>query len=179
MSFSFNPFPVLHTSRLCLRNYCEEDYDQVFFLRSDQEVNRYIKRVHPKKIEEAIAFVNKVQTSMNNGENVNWVICTREDPKMMGSICLWNFSPDLKTGEIGYDLHPDHQKKGIMNEALKAVLKFGFETLKLDHIKAYTDGSNESSKKLLVKNGFLIQKDEKDQDNENNIILDLKNPKNH
>ena len=173
MNFSFDPFPVLRTSRLQLRIFSEEDYAQVFFLRSDQEVNKYIKRVYPKKIEEAIAFVNKVQSSMKNGENVNWAICKKEDLKMMGSICLWNFSSDLKTGEVGYDLHPDYQNMGYMNEAMKAVLRFGFEELQLDHIKAFTHHSNESSKKLLKNNGFEMLPDEKDDDNKDNIILSL------
>ena len=173
MSFSFDPFPELQTSRLQLRSFSEEDYAQVFFLRSDKEVNKYIKRVYPKKIEEAIAFVNKVQSSMKNGENVNWAICQKEDPKMMGSICLWNFSSDHKTGEVGYDLHPDYQNMGYMNEAMKAVLRFGFEELQLDHIKAYTHHSNESSKKLLKNNGFVVLPDEKDVDNKDNIILSL------
>lgn len=173
MNFSFDPFPVLQTSRLQLRAFSEEDYEQVFFLRSDKEVNRYIKRVYPKKIEEAAAFVNKVQSSMKNGENVNWAICQKEDLKMMGSICLWNFSSDHKTGEVGYDLHPDYQNTGYMNEAIKAVLRFGFEELHLDHIKAFTHHSNENSKKLLMNNGFVILPDEKDDDNKDNIILSL------
>lgn len=173
MNFSFDPFPVLQTSRLQLRNFSEEDYTQVFFLRSDKEVNKYIKRVHPKEIEEAIAFVHKVQSSMKKGENVNWAISKREDLKMMGSICLWNFSSDHKTAEVGYDLHPDYQNMGYMNEAMKAVLKYGFEELLLDHIKAFTHHSNESSKKLLKNNGFVILPDEKDVDNKDNIILSL------
>ena len=176
MKFSFDPFPELQTPRLKLRNFSAEDYNQVFFLRSNHEVNRYIKRDFPTKIEEAIAFVQKVQASMRKGENINWAVCYQEDSKMLGSICLWNFSSDLKTGEIGYDLHPDHQKKGIMDEALKLILKYGFEELKLDHITAYTHHANESSTKLLRNNGFVIQVGEKDQDNLNNIIFALQNP---
>ena len=173
MNFSFDPFPVLQTSRLHLRAFSEEDYTQIFFLRSDKEVNRYIKRVYAKKIEEAITFVNKLHSSMKNGENVNWAICQKKDLKMMGSICLWNFSADHKMGEVGYDLHPDYQNQGFMNEAMKTVLKFGFEELQLDQIMAYTHHSNENSIKLLKKNGFVIQHDKKDAGNKNNIIFSL------
>jgi len=56
---------------------------------------------------------------------------------------------------------------------MKAVLRFGFEELQLDHIKAYTHHSNESSKKLLTNNGFVMLPDEKDEDNKDNIILSL------
>ncbi len=175
MNFSFDPFPVLQTSRLHLRSFSEEDYAQVFFLRSDQVVNRYIKRDFPKKIEDAIAFVNKVQSSMEKGKNINWVICKHGDSKMLGSICLWNFSKDRQTGEVGYDLHPDHQNKGIMQEALIAVIKYGFDILLLKQIKAYTHHSNLNSLKLLKKNDFVLT-DEKDMDNKDNTILCLTNP---
>lgn len=171
MNFTFDPFPEIITTRLKLRDYCEDDYTQVLFLRSDIGVNKYIKRDHPKVLEDAIAFVKKVQRSMQSGENVNWAICQKDTPNMMGSICLWNFSKDLKTGEVGYDLHPKYQNKGIMNEALQAVLTFGFDVLKLDRIKAYTHHSNEKSKNLLNKNGFVLLTDEKDPDNENNLIF--------
>ncbi len=173
MNFTFEPFPEITTTRLKLRDFCEDDYAQVLFLRSDTDVNKFIKRDPPKALEDAIVFVKKVQMSMTKGKNVNWVICQKENLKMIGSICLWNFSSDLKIGEVGYDLHPDYQNMGYMNEAMKAVLSFGFEELQLDHIKAFTDHSNESSKKLLKNNGFVILHDEKDVDNKDNIILSL------
>ena len=36
--------------------------------------------------------------------------------EMIGSICLWNFTDNQKSAEIGYDLSPKYQRKGIMNE---------------------------------------------------------------
>lgn len=173
MNFTFEPFPEITTARLKLRDYCEGDYTRVFFLRSDPEVTKFIKREHPKAVEDAIDFVKKVQNSMADGANVNWAICQHDKPEMIGSICLWNFSKDLKTGEIGYDLHPAFQNKGFMNEAFQAVLGFGFKTLKLNNIKAYTHHANENSINLLKKNGFVILAEEKDPDNEDNIILSL------
>ena len=173
MPFSFNPFPVLKTKRLLLRNYSTEDYSQVFFLRSDPALNTYIKRDPPKELKDAIAFVNRVQKSMKNGENVNWAICQKENGQMMGSICLWNFSSDLKTGEVGYDLHPDFQHKGYMNEAIQEVIRFGFQELSLDKITAYTHHSNKNSLKLLEKNNFEIVENLIDEDNKDNIILSL------
>ena len=173
MSFSFDPFPELLTSRLRLRDYKKEDYAQVFFLRSDKQVNKFIKRKPAKNMLEAEAFVKKVRKSMSEGKNVNWAITYHSHPDMIGSICIWNFSPDLKTGEIGYDLHPDHQKKGIMQEAMQAVIQYGFDILKLDNLKAYTNYTNLSSIKLLQKNGFELT-EEKDSDDKNNVILRLK-----
>lgn len=173
MSFSFRPFPVLKSERLILRDYVEDDYPQVYFLRSDKAVNKFIKREHPADIQEAIAFVKRVQGTMSQGQNVNWAICKQEDGLMIGSICLWNFSKDLKTGEVGYDLHPDHQHMGIMQEAMEMVIDYGFNTLKLDQITAYTHYLNKNSRKLLQKNSFSVLKDVSDPDNSDNVIFSL------
>jgi len=173
MKFEFEAFPVLETSRLHLRSLEKKNAEQVLFLRSDKEVNEYIKRQTPSNIDDALAFIDKIERAYKNKESVSWIITLKDDSLMIGSICLWNFSSDRKTAEVGYDLNPLHQNKGIMTEAIQTILHFGFERLSLDTIKAYTHYANESSKRLLVKNGFAIVTGEKDPDNEDNVIFSI------
>jgi ribosomal-protein-alanine N-acetyltransferase len=156
-----------------LRDYREQDYETVFYLRSDDGMNEFIKRERPEHVDEAVKFIRKVQSGMENGINVNWVISTKEDQKMIGSICLWNFSDDLQTAEIGYDLHPAFQKKGYMHEAVQIVLRFGFKSLQFHNIQAYTHKLNKRSIGLLMKNGFRVCEGKTDAEDENNIILSL------
>ena len=94
---------------------------------------------------------------------------------MIGNIVLWNFSKDRKTAEVGYDLSPEFQGQGIMDEAMKAVLHFGFNQLKLELVEAFTSKQNESSKKLLLRNYFKLNASRKDSDDEDNIIFELDN----
>ena len=169
----FEIFPLLNTARLHLRRLNLEDAEQVLFLRSDKVVNEFIKRQTPTKIQDAIDFVDKIQLGYIKRETVNWVITVKNNPEMIGSICLWNFSADRKTAEVGYDLYPSFQNKGIMTEALREVLHFGFHNLNLENIVAFTHRANENSKKLLIKNGFMLQKEETDPDNEDNIIFSI------
>lgn len=173
MKFNFEVFPVIKTSRLELRPLEHRNAEQVLLLRSDEEVNRYIQRKRLSKIDDALAFIDKIQAEYKKKESVSWAIHLEDEPLMIGSICLWNFSADRKTAEVGYDLHPAQQNKGIMNEALRAVLHFGFQELQLHTVKAYTHFANENSKKLLFKNGFRINSGETDPDNQNNIILSI------
>ncbi|MFT5915665.1 MAG: ribosomal-protein-alanine N-acetyltransferase [Bacteroidia bacterium] len=92
---------------------------------------------------------------------------------MIGSICLWNFSEDRKIAETGYDLSPKFQGRGLMSEALKAILEFGFQNLNLDLIEAYTQKNNESSRKMLEKNMFKLAMNRKDEENSANLIYEL------
>lgn len=173
MTDPFKDFPILNTSRLLLRQLNLTDAEQVLFLRSDNDVNKFIKRQTPRKIQDAIEFVDKIQLGYIKRETISWVITLKDRPKMIGSICLWNFSPDRKTAEVGYDLHPSFQNKGIMTEALKEVLQLGFYSLDLENIVAFTHRLNENSKNLLTKNGFMLQEQETDPDNEDNIIFSI------
>jgi RimJ/RimL family protein N-acetyltransferase len=56
---------------------------------------------------------------------------------------------------VGYELSPVFQGQGLMQEALSIVIKFGFETANFKLIIACTHSSNDGSKKLLQKAGFI------------------------
>ncbi len=167
----FTPFPKIITEKLLLRQAKSTDCSEILFLRSDAEVGKYIKRVKPKTIADAIIFLDKITKGIEDGKNIYWCITLKNNPKMIGSICLWNFSADLTKAEVGYDLHPAYQNKGIMSEAMKVVLNFGFEKLKFHQIEAYTHFQNEASKSLLLKNNFTLVEGKKDEGNANNIIF--------
>ena len=63
-----------------------------------------------------------------------------------------------------------------MSEALKSIVSFGFKTLALHKIDAFTQKQNESSKRLLEKNGFILMEKRKDEDNSDNLIFEIDNP---
>lgn len=169
------PFQELKTKRLLLRKLKESDWDVVSYLRSDPIVNQFVKRSTAETKEKALEFIEKANKQTDTSEIYQWCISLPDDQKMIGSICLWNLSDDRKIAEVGYDLAPAHHGKGIMNEALIAVIDFGFNQLKLDKIEAYTQRNNKNSKKLLEKNGFAIAEDKFDEDNELNLVYEKSN----
>ena len=171
-----NNFPEIETERLVLTKLKNSDWKMVCFLRSDKEVNKFVDRPGAETKKDALAFIHKINTAIENGNSYYWKIRERNNNIMIGSICLWNFTKDQKAAEIGYDLSPKYQGKGIMQEALKGILEFGFQQLNLELIEAYTHYQNESSKKLLERNGFKLMKGKEDEHNENNIVYELKKP---
>lgn len=164
----------IKTERLLLRELKQTDWDVISYLRSDTDVNKFVKRPGAESKEKALEFISKISTGIKKQNIYYWSITEKSNPKMIGSICLWNFSEDKKTAEIGYDLNPEFQQKGIMNEALKSVLIFGFKNLNLETITAFTHKENLSSKKLLEKNKFKLMQERKDSHNKNNIIYEIK-----
>jgi len=170
----FTPFPVLHTERLTLRQLRNTDWPDLLLLRSDPSVNKYIDRAKQNNGEEMVVFIERINSNISAGHSVYWVICPEQNFDLIGTICLWNFSDNEKTAELGYELFPAHQKKGFMKEAVAAVLTFGFNTCLLTRIEAYTHKENMSSKELLKHFNFRLVEGKTDSDNLNNEIYELK-----
>jgi ribosomal-protein-alanine N-acetyltransferase len=155
MTDSFAPFPQLTTDRLCLRQLSTQDEEEIYQLRSNDIVNKYLDRPKAKSIDDAKDFINRINFGVNNKQSFFWAICLRENYKLIGTICLWNFSDDNSKAEIGYELLPQFHGKGIMQEAFSKVIEFGFTTLHLKSIEAWTVQQNESSIKILERNLFI------------------------
>jgi [ribosomal protein S5]-alanine N-acetyltransferase len=170
----FSPFPVLHTERLTLRQLRNTDWPDLLLLRSDPSVNKYIVRAKQNSREEMVVFIERINSDISAGHSIYWVICPDQNSNLIGTICLWNFSDDEKTAELGYELFPAYQKKGFMKEAVAAVLIFGFDTCLLTSMEAYTHKENMSSKRLLKHFNFRLVEGKTDVDNLNNEIYELK-----
>jgi len=174
----FKPFPEIKTKRLFLRKILKTDCDVILFLRSDDTVTKFIERPENRKtknLSDAIKFIEELNEYLDTNKSISWGITLKNTSIIIGTICLWNFSQKNKTAEVGYDLKPKYQNKGIMNEALKTIIDFGFKKLKLEKIEAFTHTKNENSKKLLEKNGFHLNEKRKDLDNLSNIIFEIEN----
>jgi len=168
---SNNHFSEIKTERLLLRYLKQTDWEMISYLRTHKSVNKFVKRPTAETKEKALKFIAKISDGINNQSLYYWAIT--HNLAMIGTICLWNFSEDKKTAEVGYDLSPEFQGKGIMSEALKSILNFGFYNLNLNIIEAYTHKKNENSKKLLEKNNFKIIEGKSDEYNNDNIVYKI------
>lgn len=168
---SYDPFPILNTKRLKLRQLTPADEKEIYLLRSDPGVLEYIDRPACTEVKEAHQFINKITNGIKNNECVYWAINLKDDPKLIGTICLWNFTSDKSKADIGYELLPEYQGNGYMNEAIPAVLSYGFYTLQLNSIDGEVDPRNLKSVRLLEKFGFTLRlKPGENIDEEGNVL---------
>lgn len=149
-----NTIPVITTDRLILRELSFDDGIQMAAIRSDPEVNRYINRQPCLSVAEAELFIKKIMNSVAENTSFYRAVCLKEDNKLIGTVCLWNISSDYTEADLGYELMPGMQGKGIMTEAVKCVIKVGFELLAFKRIIAVTAAPNQKSIALLTRLGF-------------------------
>ena len=155
LTLNFNPFHDLETERLLLRRVDNNDYKEVLALRSNPETMKYIPRPLLKNEEEAFAHIAMIENKIINKEGINWAITIKDDPRLIGIIGHYRIQLENYRAEIGYMILPEFNGQGIVTEAVKEVVKYGFDIMKLHSIEAVIDPDNIASAKVLEKNGFV------------------------
>ena len=171
---TFTSFPVLTTERLTLRQLLITDEQEIFTLRSDSEINKYLDRQISNTIDDARDFINKVNENINKSDSLYWAITLSEINIFVGTICLFGFSDENYKCEIGYELLTNFQGQGIMKEAVEKVIDYAFNTIKVKKIEAFLHRDNQSSIKLLEKFSFK-NSNEPDKTNPDLICYHLTN----
>src|SRR5436189_3074847 len=147
-------FPRLQITRFNLRSLLNSDEAQIFQLRSSDQINLYLNRQKALNIEDARAFIQKIEEVTSTNKSFFWVIAEKASGNFCGTICLWNISTEEESADIGFELLPDHQGKGIMQEVMPLVLDYAFKQIGFRSIHAELSPRNIKSLKLLEKNGF-------------------------
>ena len=154
LTLNFIPFPNLETDRLSLRRVTNDDVTEIFDLRSNKELMKYIPRPLAKNTNDALEHIAMIDEKIDANLAIHWAISLKYDTKLIGIIGHFNLQPEHLKSEIGYMLLSTYQGKGIISEAIKKVVKYGFEVMKLHSIEASIDPKNTASERVLQKNGF-------------------------
>mgnify|MGYP001121934197 FL=1 len=173
MTFNFTRFPTLKSERVLLRPLTFKDTKAVFDLRSSKEINKFIGTKRIESLDESKDFIKVCHNLYEEKKRVFWLI--EFNNEVIGSIVLHQISIHNNYAEIGYKLKPEYQHKGLMSEAFKAVLNFGFNNLNLKTIEAFTHKNNLASITLLKRYDFVFQKDRKCNTYDFNRIFKLVN----
>lgn len=147
-------FPTLDTERLQLREITKADAGDVFACFSNERVTRFYGQETLDSIEQAEAFIDFFANSYNEKRGIRWGIEVKGHPGIIGTIGFNAWSAKHKRAEIGYEILPEHWRKGYTFEAVTSVIQYGFDQLGLTRIGAVVFMENEASNQLLSKAGF-------------------------
>lgn len=172
LNINFLPFLDLETDRLLLRRVNKNDVLEVFSLRSNPETMKFIPRPLVENLDEALEHIQMIDDKIENAEGINWAITLKDDPKLLGIIGHYRIKPEHYRAEIGYMLDPAHHGKGLITEAIKAVIAYGFDVMKLHSIEAIIDPDNIASATVLEKNGFVKEAHLRENEFYNGKFLD-------
>jgi ribosomal-protein-alanine N-acetyltransferase len=155
LHLNFTPFPVLTTQRLMLRQFTYDDAADLFEVRSNVGIMQYINRPLAKTVDDAVDLIKVINDLLSSNNGITWCISLKNNQRFIGSIGFWRIEKENYRAEIGYLLNPAYQGAGLMQEAIDAVIPYGFDAMNLHSIQANVSSGNAPSIKLLEKNNFV------------------------
>ena len=151
-------FPTLATKRLVLREFQPIDAPAVFEIFSYEGVTRYHNVDTMTSLDQAEKIVANRMGLFPNQWGIRWAITHRDDGgTVIGSCGFYMANEEFRSAEIGFELHPDYWRQGLMTETLSVVLNLGYGErffFDLNRIQALTSLENLASINLLKKFGF-------------------------
>ena len=145
---------ILETKRLILRPWKESDAEDLFEFAKDPKIGPIAGWPPHKNIEESLEIIRNVLS-----DNLTFAVMLKEENRAVGCIGLkMGEETDLTNAEdeaeIGYWIGAVYWGRGLIPEATREIIRYGFEDL---HLKClwcgYYDG-NEKSHRVQEKCGF-------------------------
>ncbi len=135
---------IMETDRLIIRNFSEDDWEDLYEYLSQKEVLRY-EPGGPSSQEEC----RQMAADRSKG-NSFWAVCLKENGKMIGHLYFQQTEPaEFLTWELGYIFNPSYYRKGYATEASKRIVRYAFDELGAHRIVAMCNPENTASWRLM------------------------------
>ena len=146
-------FPELKTERLNLIEIKQPYLNDYYKLFCDERVSKFYNIIPFKEKVEAQKYLDWFKNQFKEKLGIRWGIVIKEQKHIIGTLGFNNFQKNHRAN-IGYDLQFEFWNKGIITEALREVISFGFNKLEINRIEAEVMQGNIASEKVLSKLGF-------------------------
>ncbi|MDR0898632.1 MAG: GNAT family N-acetyltransferase [Oscillospiraceae bacterium] len=153
----FSHLPELSTQRLLLRRMTMADAADVYAYSRDPEVSRHVLWDAHRSISESRAYLRYILRQYRMSEPSSWGIIHKETGRLIGTIGFMWWNHEYRSAEVGYSLSRAYWNQGLMTEALRAILRFGFDEMGLHRIEAQHETSNPASGRVMQKVGMRLE----------------------
>jgi RimJ/RimL family protein N-acetyltransferase len=99
-----------------------------------------------------------IERSLNRwaaGELSKWAVALQQNDEIVGTCGFNQWSRVHHCAELAFDLARAHWGKGLMRQAVAAVLQWTFQQYQVDRVHAFVRVDNRRSERLLERSGFV------------------------
>lgn len=150
-------FPRLETERLALREIVPADAEDLFRIFSDEETMRYWSCRPYTSVDQARRLIEGIAEAARGSDGIHWAITLRGDGRMIGKCGYNEWRKAHRRGDISYIVAREHWGKGVVSEALRAALDYGFDHMNLHSVEAGVTPGNDASTRMLLRLGFRLE----------------------
>lgn len=164
----------IETDRLILRRYVIEDADAMYKnWASDSEVTKFLTWQPHSSVDVSRGIIENWLKEYSDEKYYQWAIVLKDNgDEPIGGISVVKMNEDISMVHIGYCLGRAWWRRGIMSEALKAVMDFMFDTVEVNRVESRHDPMNPNSGKVMQKCGMKYEGTLRSADRNNQGICD-------
>jgi ribosomal-protein-alanine N-acetyltransferase len=146
-------FPIIKTEKLLLRQFVENDLENVFKGLSHPEIIKYygVSFQTLEATKEQMTFFADLE---KKGTGIWWAVCSADNMIFYGAGGLSSLNKEHKKAEIGFWLISEFWGNGIMKEAMPLICNYGFDNLELHRIEGFVESENKNCKNAMAKLDF-------------------------
>lgn len=164
---------TIETSRLILRRAVREDAQPMFRnWASDPEVTKYLTWPAHGSVAVSEMVIGSWLQEYEKDSYYQWMIVLKELGEPIGSISVVRQNENVEEAEIGYCIGSRWWHKGIVSEAMTAVMDFLFGEVGMNRISARHDPNNPNSGGVMRKCGMKYEGTTRSSDRNNQGICD-------
>ncbi|MBC9932550.1 GNAT family N-acetyltransferase [Chitinophaga qingshengii] len=150
-----NTFPTLYTPRLILRKIDAADIPALLKYANNKKISDYVLNIpHPYQEPDAVFRISYVWQGFKQQNRFVFAIILKDNEELIGEVGL-HLDNNKQVAQLAYWVGEPFWGKGMATEAVKAVLRFGFQQLNLQQIFADCKQENTASVKVLTNNGMI------------------------
>lgn len=146
--------PVLRTERLLMRQITESDGEGLFGIFADDQVTEHYAWDTFTCIGQGHALAARTAAQFRQREAIRWGLLLPASPHIIGTCGYTRWNQENHFAVLGYDLARPYWRRGLMSEAVAAVLRLGFEQTALNRVEATVMAGNAASAAVLSRAGF-------------------------
>jgi len=146
--------PALETPRLLLRPLLHTDLREFLEINRDEVVTRYLPYAAWVAMDDAVSWYHRMLGLIADGKITYNAVVEKASGRIVGGTLLRDMDGDTGKLEVGYVLGREFWGKGLMREAVGAMVDYAFEAPERRRVEAHIDARNAASQRLVESLGF-------------------------
>ena len=148
------PPAVIESNRLLIRLVEAADLPDLLAINGDDEVTRFLPYASWQSLADGQAWFKRMDALNAAGNGLQFVALEKLSGRVVATCLLFRYDEQSARAELGYVLGREHWGRGLMHEALTALITYALETYALRRLEAEVNPANDPSNRLLQKLGF-------------------------
>lgn len=148
----------IETNRFLLNMLELEDHVRVYEILNDEEVTKYLNVGRIKSLDDAKNLVQDYLEGYKNGTKYPFAITSKDRNGLIGVFIIKLDLFDDDCFEFTVFIDKEYWNNGVYSEVLPYMTAVAFDVINTGNFRGFVMSSNRSSARVLIKNGFTLEK---------------------